>query len=1142
LPQFVHLHNHSDYSLLDGAQSVEAMVKRAKELGMPAIALTEHGNVFSIIEFFKTAKKYDIKPIFGCEVYVTDNRFERKTKAHGGRGYNHMVLLAQNMEGYKNLTKLVSYGYLEGFYYKPRVDNELLRKYNKGLIATTACIQGKVQQTLLKEKSYDKAKQVALEYAEIFPDRFYLEVQNHGIEDEAIWREAAKKMSKETGIPRIVTNDAHYTYKEHWEAHDASICIGMVKDLDDPNRMRYDHEYWLKTPEEMEELFPDDDEVFANTLKIADQCNVEFKFGKYHLPIFPIPEDEGVKDADEFLTKLVFKGLEKRYEKITDEIKERAEYELQVVKEMGFAGYFLIVQDFVHYAKNNKIPVGPGRGSAAGSIICYATEITDIDPLQFDLLFERFLNPERVSMPDIDIDFCDERRVEVIDHIKKLYGEESVCQIITFGKMKAKGVIRDVGRVLKIPLSEVNRIAKLIPEGPKTTLQSALETVEDLKKISEVDEAHKKLFEISKILEGLNRHSSTHAAGVVIAPGDLTDYVPLQKPTNGDITTQFDMKCIDDIGLLKVDFLGLRNLSVIKNTIAMLKEKGIDLDVNSIPMDDELTFKLFGEGKTVGVFQFESSGMREYLKKLQPSRIEDLIAMNALYRPGPMGMIDDFIKRKKGISEIKLLDDSMEPILKDTYGIIVYQEQVMQIGSVVGGFSLGKADEMRRAMSKKKLKTLESLKVEFINGAEKKGISEKIASEIYELILKFAEYGFNKSHAAAYAVLAYKIGYLKAHYPADFMAANMTSEQNNTDRIIILADEVKKLGLKLLPPDINKSQVNFSTEGANVRYGLNGIKNMGTKAAESIVAARKKNKKFSGSFFNFVKELDLKKTNKKALECLIGAGAVDCLDGTRAQKFHSIDTAVLYAQKIQAEESTRQASLFGNSDSGNSLIAIPQLPEVTPWDEVERLNREKELTGLFLNGHPLDKYTQELEIFSNFTFTKPLEDYNNNQLKVGGIVTSISVQFDRKSRKYAFFTLENIAGKVECITFADIYEKFKDLVITDFPVFVQGKVSCRPGEDGKILVDNISPLDGLLNRQSRLIHIKLDANKVKNADIDNIDTIVRKYDGDCEIIFHLFDKFKNIKTIRVKQFKAAPHKELLATLREKYGEKNIWVE
>ncbi|MBL7136075.1 MAG: DNA polymerase III subunit alpha [Candidatus Marinimicrobia bacterium] len=1143
MPEFIHLHNHSDYSLLDGAQTVDSLVLRVKELGMPAVALTEHGNLFSAINFYITAREHNIKPIIGCEVYVAEKgRFDRKSKDHSGWGYNHFLLLVQNINGYHNLIKLISLSYLEGFYYRPRVDKELLREYNEGLIASTACIKGEVQRAAVKG-DYERAKRIASEYAEIFEDRFYLEVQNHGLKEESIWRDVAKRMSVELGIPRIATNDAHYTRQEHWEAHDAHFCLGIGKEVRDPDRLRYDPpEYWIKSQEEMAALFPDDNEVLENTIKIAESCDLEIEIGKNHLPRFPIPEGFNETNPDDYLAQLVRNGIEFRYENVTDEIKERAEYELSVIKLMGFAGYFLIVQDFIRYAKDNGVPVGPGRGSVAGSIAAYALGITDIDPIKFNLIFERFLNPERISMPDIDIDFCDERRNKVIDYIKNKYGEDSVTQIITFGKMKARAVIRDVGRVLSMPLAEVDRIAKLIPEGPKVNLEDSLAQSRELREASELDEQHIKLFKISRILEGMNRHSSTHAAGVVIAPGDLTDYVPLYKSSNGDITTQYDMKSVDKIGLLKVDFLGLRNLTVIDNTVKMLKEKDISVDIDKIPEEDELTLSLFGEGKTIGIFQFESAGMRDYLKKLKPSGIEDLIAMNALYRPGPMEMIGDFIERKQGRAKIEYLHPSLELILKDTYGIIVYQEQVMQIGSRIGGFSLAKADLMRRAMGKKQVATMRSLKKEFVEGASKKGIDKRIASKIYALIQKFASYGFNRSHSAAYAVLAYQIGYLKAHYPSEFMAANLSSEINNKDRVIILSNEVRSMGLEILPPDINYSEVYFAPNDKSIRYGLNAIKNVGEKAAENIVSSRKREGGFK-TLFQFVVALDLKCVSRKVLECLIAAGATDSLEGNRAQKFGTVDIAIQYAQSLQAERDNKQVNLFQlGGNTTKSVLSEPSLPDIPPWSDNKRWFKEKELVGMYLTGHPLLQYTTEIETFSNYDFTEPLSRFDKEIVKLGGIISKIKKLMDRKNRQMAFITLESLNGTVEAIAFADIYERFKENIKVDNLVFVQGKVSRRGEKDERILVESINPLKGLMDRKSKNLNIRLEAEKIEKSDIENLKKLATQYKGDCDLILHIYDKNKNSRIVRSGSVKVSPNKELIDKLRNVHGEKNVWIE
>ena len=916
--EFVHLHNHSDYSLLDGAQTVQTLVNTIDDLGMDSVALTEHGNLFSVIPYYKSAKKAGVKPIIGCEVYVAvGSRFDKKTTAEGGWGNNHLVLLAQNYTGYQNLMKLVTLGYLEGFYYRPRIDIDLLKEHSEGIICLSGCLKGEIPEKMIKG-DWDGAKKAALRFSEIFDDRFYLEVQNHGIPEEIQNIENMKKLSHELNLPMVCTNDAHYAKHEHWEAHDVHICLGTGKDRDDPNRLRYaTPEFYFKTQDQMFHMFKDVPGAIENTRKIADSIDLEIPMGDYHLPNFPIPKDAVSSNPDHYLKSLCVKGVQNRYGDYTPELESRLNHELNVIKKMGFAGYFLITADFVKYAKDNMIPVGPGRGSAAGSLVSYSLGITTVDPIRHKLLFERFLNPDRISMPDIDIDFCIERRGEVIDYIKNQYGENSVTQIITFGKMKARQVVRDVGRVLGYSFGETDKLAKMIPTTINITLEEALDQSPELLAASKGE--FKELLDYSKVLEGMNRHASIHAAGVVIAPGELTDYVPLYKSTQGDITSQYDMKGLEELGLLKLDFLGLRNLTVIDNAVKLIKDGGNDIDIENIPFDDQSVYKLFTKGLTIGVFQFESSGMREFLKKLKPTAIEDLIAMNALYRPGPMNNIDDFIKRKHGKKEIQYLHPSMENILEETYGIIVYQEQVMQIANEIAGFSLAEADIMRRAMGKKIKKLMDELKVKFIDGAqEKNNIQPEIAKQIYELIEKFAEYGFNKSHSTAYAYVAYQTAWLKTHYPAEFMSANLTSEMSNIDRVVILINECRKMKIDVNPPDVNVSSIDFRPVNKNtISFGLNAIKNVGTKALEQIIESRQDKKKYK-SIFDFTANVALKTVNKKVLESLIMSGAMDSLEGNRAQKFNEIEVALKYGQSEQDAKSKNQVDLFGGGAGSTS--------------------------------------------------------------------------------------------------------------------------------------------------------------------------------------------------------------------------------
>ena len=862
--EFIHLHNHSDYSLLDGAQKIDELLETITNLNMDSVGLTEHGNMFSAISFYKAAKKNGIKPILGCEVYVAQgSRFDKTPKKDGGWGNNHLVLIAQNYTGYKNLMKLSTAGYLEGFYYRPRVDKELLKEFNEGIICLSGCLKGEIQEFIVKGE-YNKAKEAANEFSKIFPERFYLELHNHGIPEEDLVREHLLKISKELSIPLVATNDCHYSLKKNWEAHDVMFCLGTGKDRDDPKRQRYaTQEFYFKSQDEMWKLFKNYPKAIENSRFISDSCNIELPLGEYLLPKFPIPEKYTTFSPDDYLRICCEKGLKSVYSKIDDQIINRLNFELNVIKKMGFAGYFLIVMDFVDYSKKNNIPVGPGRGSVAGSLVAYALGITTIDPIKYNLLFERFLNPERISMPDIDIDFCYERRLEVIDYIKQRYGEESVTQIITFGKLKARQVVRDVGRVLGISLSEVDKIAKSIPSTPGVSLDQALKLNNDLKEISNKNDLNKDLINFSKTLEGMNRHVSTHAAGVVITPGNLSNYIPLYKSSQGDITSQYDMKNLEDLGLLKMDFLGLRNLTVINDTIELLKKRGVKIKLEKIPLDDNEVFNLFSKGNTIGVFQFESNGMREYLKKLKPTSIQDLIAMNALYRPGPMENIDEFIKRKHGKKQIKYIDPLLKDILNETYGIIVYQEQVMQIANTIAGFSLSQADIMRRAMGKKEKKLMKDLRKEFIKGAIKNQIAKEKSIEIFDLIEKFAKYGFNKSHSTAYAYIAYQTAYLKTYYPSEFMAANLTSEMINTNRVVTLLNECQKLKIKINPPDVNESEINFrAIDEKTISFGLNAIKNVGIKALKDIIDNRKKSGK-SKTMYDFCKNLDLRLVNKK---------------------------------------------------------------------------------------------------------------------------------------------------------------------------------------------------------------------------------------------------------------------------------------
>ena len=1141
--EFVHLHNHSDYSLLDGAQRIDQLVNTIDDLKMDSVALTEHGNMFSVVPYYKDAKKAGIKPIIGCEIYVAmGSRFEKKTTAEGGWGNNHLILLAQNNTGYKNLMKLVTAGYLEGFYYRPRVDIDLLRQYSEGLICMSACLKGEVPEKMLRG-DYEGAKEAALRFAEIFPDRYYLEIQNHGIPEEEANIKNMKKLAVDLNLPLVCTNDAHYAKQSHWEAHDIHICLGTGKKRSDLNRLRYaTPEFYFKTQDEMFNLFKEFPQAIENTRRIADSINVELRMGEYHLPNFPIPEDSPTKDPDEYLKMLTQVGADALYGEITPDIQKRIDHELMVIRNMGFAGYFLITADFVKYAKDASIPVGPGRGSAAGSIVSYALGITSIDPLKHDLLFERFLNPDRISLPDIDIDFCIERRGEVIDYIKGQYGENSVTQIITFGKMKAKQVVRDVGRVMGYSFGEVDKIAKAIPNELNITLDIALEKSHDLQELAEGD--YKELMSHAKVLEGMHRHASIHAAGVVIAPGDLTDYVPLYKSTTGDVTSQYDMKGLEELGLLKMDFLGLRNLTVIDKAVKLIAQKGEKIDIEKLPLDDAKVYELFAKGHTIGVFQFESSGMREFLKKLQPTVIEDLIAMNALYRPGPMENINDFISRKHGKKKIVYPHPLMEPILKETYGIIVYQEQVMQIAHEIAGFTLAEADIMRRAMGKKIKSLMDELSIKFVEGAEKKDIPKKKAEDIFALIEKFAQYGFNKSHSTAYAYVAYQTAWLKTHYPAEFMSANLTSEMGTIDRVVILINECKKLGIEVTPPDINVSFEDFRpVNESTISYGLNAIKNVGAKALETIIEERSENGKYE-SIFDLCARVDQQKVNKRVLESLVMSGTMDSVEGNRAQKFAAVDAAIKYGQQMQSEKDRNQVDLFGGSGQDDELIRTPDLQQVADWQEKESLDKEKEVLGLYVSGHPLLEHAEDLEEFTSVTFGEDQEFSKKDALVVGGMITRIVERFDRRNRKMAFFDLDCLGGHAEVIAFSDCFKSYGNLIEEGNVVFVKGKPSDNTDfSDLKIMGDEIIPVDRVRDRLSQRLNIKFPSGETKPEDVDELMTMAKQYPGECRLVFHLLNNGSpHPMKVMAHNIKISTDREFIRSLREKYGKDNVWVE
>ncbi|KAA3616069.1 MAG: DNA polymerase III subunit alpha [Calditrichaeota bacterium] len=1145
MSKYVHLHNHSHYSLLDGASRIDGLVNKAVENNMDAIALTDHGVMFGAVEFYQKCDAAGVKPIIGVEAYVAPGHRKNKSNLHLKRGEttNHLILLAKNERGYKNLMYLVSMGFLEGFYYKPRMDKELLREYSEGLICTSACLKGEVS---FKSNAlgYEAAREAALEYREIFGDDYYLEVQNHGIDKEDAAAKTILELSKELSIPAILTNDIHYINRSHSDAHDVLLCLQTGKERNDPKRMRYStDEIFFKSEAEMSTLFPDHPELLTTTREIADKVDFAIDFDTIHLPDFELPEEDRELDLQEYLEKISHELLRERYSphEIDDKLIERLDFELNVIKKTGYAGYFLITWDFIRAAREMGIPVGPGRGSAAGSLVAYCLRITNIDPMKYDLLFERFLNPERVSMPDIDIDFCYERREEVIDYVREKYGRNNVAQIITFGTMAARAVVRDVGRVLSIRYADVDRIAKLIPSTLGIKLPDAIAQVQELQDLQDTDPVIKQLMEYSQVLEGLARHSSTHAAGVVITPKALTNYAPLYKPPGSDdITTQFDMKCLEATGVLKMDFLGLRTLTVIQHTLDALKKENIDIDIDNIPLDDPETYKVFGDGQTTAIFQFESNGMREYLRKLKPQTIPDIVAMNALYRPGPMDFIDDFIDRKNGRKKIEYQHEKLEPILKETYGIIVYQEQVMKIASELAGFSLAKADLLRRAMGKKKADLMAKMGKEFIAGAQERGINKKIAQNIFNTMEQFANYGFNKSHAVCYSYVAYQTAYLKSHYPAEFMAATMTSEMGNSDRIVFFINECKNMGIDVLPPDVNVSIARFSVVKGKIRFGMGAIKNVGKGAIESIVAAREEGGPFK-NIFDFTQRIDLRASNKKVLESLVKSGAMDSIEGNRNQLLDAIEKAVAYANSLAKEKEKNQANLFDNGDMQNDIA--PSLENLEDWEPAEKLALEKELLGFYISGHPLDPYRIEIRSFSTQSINEIEENRKDGQhVSICGMVSGDKIIYDRRNRPMSFITLENFSGSIECLAFADAYAQFRDLIQPEKIIVVQGKISAREEEQPKIIVDRILDLNDAWQELAKGFYINFNIDQLREEYGTQLNQLFRANPGKCKLFFQVKLDENQKQLYCSRKYTIRPNQDLLNRVEGIVGNENVWVD
>ena len=1070
---FAHLHVHTEFSLLDGSNKIKEYVSRVKELGMNSAAITDHGVMYGVIDFYREAKKQGINPILGCEVYVAPNsRFDREITGGDDR-YYHLVLLAENEEGYANLTKIVSKGFVEGYYYKPRVDKELLRKYHKGIIALSACLAGEVARFLTKGL-YEEAKKTALEYQEIFGEgNFFLELQDHGIPEQGLVNQQLFKMSEETGIELVATNDIHYTYAEDAKPHDILLCIQTGKKLSDENRMRYDGgQYYVKSEEEMLRLFPYAKQALENTQKIADRCHVEIEFGVTKLPKYDVPDGY---TSWEYLQKLCYEGLEKRYGDPSEELKERLSYELETIHQMGYVDYFLIVWDFIKYAKDHGISVGPGRGSAAGSIVSYCLEITTIDPIRYQLLFERFLNPERVSMPDIDVDFCYERRQEVIDYVTRKYGKDCVAQIVTFGTLAARGVIRDVGRVMDLPYAYVDSISKMIPQELGITIDKALKMNPDLKKLYDTDETVTNLIDMAKRLEGLPRHCSMHAAGVVICQKPVDEYVPLSRAADGTITTQFIMTTLEELGLLKMDFLGLRTLTVIQNAVLLARRKQPELNINQIDYNDQKVLDYIGTGKTDGVFQLESAGMKGFMKELKPHNLEDVIAGISLYRPGPMDFIPQYIRGKNDSSSITYDCPQLEPILAPTYGCIVYQEQVMQIVRDLAGYSLGRSDLLRRAMSKKKAAVMEKERKIFIYGDEetgvpgciKNGINEQTANKIYDEMIDFAKYAFNKSHAAAYAVVSYQTAWLKYYFPVEYMAALMTSVIDNPSKVSEYIYACRQMNIKILPPDINKGEANFSVDGGDIRYGLAAIKSIGRPVIKAIVEDREELGLFQ-NLEDFITRLSAKNIlNKRTIENLIKAGALDTLGGTRKQ-FMSIYVQIVdHVTQEKKNSMVGQMTLFDLVSEDQKEEFQIRMPDVGEYSKETLLAFEKEVLGIYVSGHPLEAYEEKWKKSISATTADFQLDEETGHTKVhdgakeiiGGMITEKTIKHTKTNQMMAFITVEDLLGTVEVVVFPRDYEKNRDYLEVDSKVFVRGRVSEEDDKPSKLICEKIIPFE-----------------------------------------------------------------------------------
>ena len=1129
---FIHLHVHTKYSLLDGASDIKSLISYAKELDMPALAITDHGVMYGVIEFYQEAMKQGVKPIIGCEVYITSgSHFERGIKERDNQ--YHLILLAENNEGYQNLMKLVSIAHLEGFYYKPRIDKDVLRKYSKGIIGLSACIAGEIPSHVIRGE-LETAEKCLQEYVEIFGrDNFFLEIQNHDIPEEITAEAELKRLAKKYGLGLVATNDLHYVRRQDAEGQDILLCIQTAASVDDPMRMKFaNDQFYLKSKQEMMAKFSDVPEALSNTLKIAERCNVELEFGHLLLPEFPIPEG---KTVAEYLRELCMQGLPARYPEPADAVMKRLDFELEVIDKMGYSGYFLIVWDFINFSRTKKIPVGPGRGSAAGSIVAYLLGITSIDPLRYDLLFERFLNPERVSMPDIDVDLCYNRRKEVVDYIVDKYGADHVAQIITFGTLAAKAAVKDVGRALGMPIATVNQVNKMIPNELGITLEKALAGSKDLQNFYNSDPKIERLLDLAQKVEGSPRHTSTHAAGVVIAPKTLTDFVPLQRTADEEyVSTQYDKDKVEGLGLLKMDLLGLRTLTVIDDALGLIKEsKGVDLDIENIDLADASTCDMLCRGDTVGVFQMESSGMTQLMRDLAPESFDDLIPLVALYRPGPLGtgMVEDFVAGRHGKKTAKLLHPLLEPVLKDTFGVILYHEQVMQITSVLAGFSLGQADILRRAMGKKKAKELDSMKEAFIIGAEKEhGIKRELAEEVFALLQHFAGYGFNKSHSAAYALVAYQTAYLKAHYPVEFMAATLNSYLTNAEKVSWYINACREMGIQVLPPDVNVSGAGFSVDGHSIRFGLAGIKSVGDAAIENILEARKKGGAFE-SLTDFCQRVNSNGLNKRVVEYLIKCGAMDGFGARRSQLLAVMDQALELAASRQRDEASGQIGLFGEEEF--EKINELKMPDIAEMPKEELLSLEKEIIGFYVTGHPLDKHRKNLKQMTEIQTLGEGRYRDGQYVKVGGIIAANKIRTTKAGDSMAVFTLEDFSGKIEVVAFPKTFAMSSKNIYPESIVLVEGRLMLDE-EEPRLMASQVTKLEAGPADVKLFIPASLENPETQKA----LGRIFSSYHGSNPVYLHLLG---SKKIIRAEQsfWVDAKNPGLITELKSLLGDKGV---